>query len=217
MSTSKSQNARDSDREPRLALLDGAMLDGVRGKQMGSPVDMRLNHSSHSFGNKLGRVLWHTVYLLLFRPSPKVFHGWRRMLLRLFGAKIHSTAKVFPSTKIWAPWNLTMDEYSCLAFDVDCYAVAPIHIGPHATVSQYSYLCSASHDISDPAMTLTTAPISIGAGAWVCADVFVAPGVTIGDGAVVGARSSVFKDIPPMMVAAGSPCRIIGPREMEKS
>jgi putative colanic acid biosynthesis acetyltransferase WcaF len=184
---------------------------------MGSPVDMRLNHSSHSFNNKLGRVLWHTVYLLLFRPSPKVFHGWRRMLLRLFGAKIHSTAKVFPSTKIWAPWNLTMDEYSCLAFDVDCYAVAPIHIGPHATVSQYSYLCSASHDISDPAMTLTTAPISIGAGAWVCADVFVAPGVTIGDGAVVGARSSVFKDVPPMMVAAGSPCRIIGPREMEKS
>ena len=185
-----------------------------QGEQMASPVDMRRNHSSHSFQNKAGRVLWHTVYLFLFRPSPKVFYGWRRFLLRLFGATIHPTAKVFPSTKIWAPWNLTMDEYACLAFDVDCYAVAPIHIGAHATVSQYSYLCSASHDIHDPAMTLTTAPIRIGAGAWVCADVFVAPGVTIGDGAVVGARSSVFKDVPAMMVAAGSPCRLIGPREM---
>jgi len=183
---------------------------------MTSPVDIRLNIAPQTFNNKVGRVLWHTVYLFLFRPSPKIFHGWRRMLLRLFGAKIHPTAKVFQSAKIWAPWNLIMDEYACLSYDVDCYSVATVHLHAHSTVSQYSFLCTASHDFTDPGMALTTAPISIGAGAWICADVFVAPGVTVGDGAVVGARSSVFKDVPPMMVVAGSPVRVIGPRVMAK-
>ncbi len=86
------------------------------------------------------------------------------MVLRLFGAKIHPKAKVFNSAKIWAPWNLEMEEYSCISFDVDCYNVAPIKMGPHSTVSQYSFLCTASHDMDDPAMKLTTAPITIGGG-----------------------------------------------------
>lgn len=175
--------------------------------------DIRQNRSPHSLGNKIARVLWGAVYLVLFRPSPKICHGWRRMLLRLFGAKIHKTAKVFPSAKVWGPWNLTMDEFSCISFHVDCYSVAPVRIGAHSTVSQYSYLCTASHDIHDPGMRLTTEPITIGAGAWVCADVFVAPGVTIGDGAVVGARSSVFEDVAPWTIAAGNPCRVLKPRE----
>jgi putative colanic acid biosynthesis acetyltransferase WcaF len=179
---------------------------------MESPFDIRRNRSPHSFANKAARVAWNAVYLVLFRPSPKIFHGWRRMLLRAFGAEIHPTAKVFPSAKIWAPWNLSMDEYSCLSFNVDCYCVAPVRIGAHSTISQYSYLCTASHDIHDPAMRLTTAPITIGDGAWVCADVFVAPGVTIGGGAVVGARASVFEDVPAWSVAAGNPCRVLRER-----
>lgn len=105
-----------------------------------------------------------------------------------------------------------MDEYSCLSFNVDCYCVAPVHIGANSTISQYSYLCTASHDINDPAMSLTTAPIAIGCGTWICADVFVAPGVTIGDGAVIGARSSVFEDVPCWTVAAGTPCRALRSR-----
>lgn len=178
-----------------------------------SAFDIRQNKSPHSFTNKVSRVLWGAVYLVLFRTSPKICHGWRRMLLRLFGAKIHNTAKVFPSAKVWGPWNLTMDEFSCISFHVDCYSVAAVHIGAHSTVSQYSYLCTASHDINDPGMRLTTEPIVIGAGAWVCADVFVAPGVTIGDGAVVGARSSVFENVPPWTIAAGNPCKMLKPRE----
>lgn len=177
-----------------------------------NPINLRLNRSPHSFTNKVGRVLWAVVYATLFRPSPKVFYGWRRMLLRLFGAKIHPTAKVFGSTKIWAPWNLEMDEFATLSYDVDCYCVAPIKIGAHSTVSQYSYLCTASHDFYDPGMRLTTAPITIGAGSWVAADVFVAPGVTIGDATVIGARSSVFEDIPANVIAVGNPCKAIKPR-----
>jgi len=104
----------------------------------------------------------------------------------------------------------------CLADRVDCYCVAPIRIGAHATVSQYSYLCSASHDFEDPRMPLTTAPIVIGDQAWVCADVFVGPGLTIGPGAVVGARSSVYRDVAPWTVVGGNPARFIKKRVLRE-
>jgi putative colanic acid biosynthesis acetyltransferase WcaF len=102
-----------------------------------------------------------------------------------------------------------------MSHHVDCYSVDKIRIGRHATVSQYSYLCTASHDIEDPHMPLVTAPISIEEGAWVAADVFIGPGVTIGDGAVVGARSAVFKDVDPWTVVAGNPARYIRNRELK--
>ncbi len=100
-----------------------------------------------------------------------------------------------------------MGDHSCLSEQVDCYCVDKIKIGAHTTISQYSFLCAASHDYEDPAMPLVTAPITIGDWAWVTADVFVAPGVTIGDGAVVTARSSVLHDIPAWVVASGNPAK----------
>lgn len=141
----------------------------------------------------------------LYRLSPTVLHGWRRMLLRCFGGCIGVGAHPYPRAKIWAPWNLIMEAHSCLANDVDCYCVAPIRVGAHATVSQYSYLCAASHDHRDPSMPLIVAPIVIEPYAWVAADVFVGPGVTVGEGAVVGARSTVIQDVAPWTVVAGSP------------
>lgn len=170
-------------------------------------------HSRHiTTANKLARVLWQTVWLLLFRPSPAPFHAWRCFLLRLFGAKIGRGAHPYPSARIWAPWNLVMDDHSCLSHQVDCYCVDRIKLGAYATVSQYSFLCTASHDYSDPAMPLVTAPISICERAWVTADVFVAPGVTIGEGAVITARSSVFSDIEPWIVASGNPAKSVKKR-----
>jgi putative colanic acid biosynthesis acetyltransferase WcaF len=97
---------------------------------------------------------------------------------------------------------------------VDCYSADKIRIGRHATVSQYSYLCTASHDIEDPRMQIVIAPISIGEGAWITADVFIGPGVTIGEGAVVGARSAVFKDVAPWTIVAGNPAKYIRNREL---
>jgi putative colanic acid biosynthesis acetyltransferase WcaF len=158
-----------------------------------------------TLGNRLARLLWGVVKNTLYRLSPTVLHGWRRVLLRCFGGRIGAGAHPYPRAKIWAPWNLTMEAHSCLADDVDCYCVAPITIGIHATVSQYSYLCAASHDYRDPSMPLIVAPIVIESYAWVAADVFVGPGVTVGEGAVVGARSTVIHDVAPWTVVAGSP------------
>ena len=178
-------------------------------------VDVSHCPSPHSRGNKLARVLWGVVWLLFYRPSPKPFHFWRRFLLRLFGARIAAHAYPHASARIWGPWNLEMGEYSCLSHHVDCYCVASVTISAHATVSQYCYLCTASHDIEAPDMPLATAPITIGAGAWVTADVFVGPGVRIGEGAVVGVRSTVLKDVEPWTVVAGNPAKFIKQRELK--
>lgn len=165
-----------------------------------------------SVGNKLARALWQIVWLLLYRPTPRLLHAWRCLLLRLFGAKLGKAVHPYPSARIWAPWNLEMGDHSCLSEQVDCYCVDRITLGAHATVSQYSFLCTASHDYSVPAFPLVTAPIRIGARAWITADVFVAPGVTIGEGAVISARSSVFQDVEPWVVAAGNPARAVKKR-----
>lgn len=162
--------------------------------------------------NRLARAMWATMRMCLFQPSPKPLHGWRRLLLRSFGAHIGQGVAVHASARIWAPWNLEMGDFSCLGPNVDCYSVSPIRIGAYVTVSQYSFLCSASHDIDSRDMTLVTAPVTLKDHVWVAADAFVGPGVTVHEGAVVGARASVFKDVPPWSVVGGNPARVLRAR-----
>lgn len=171
------------------------------------PRDRGPRPSPHPLRNKAMRALWGLVHPLLFRPSPKVMHGWRRFLLRLFGARIAPGAIVHPSVRVWAPWNLEMGPNACLSPEVDCYCVDRITLGANAVVSRRGFLCTATHDPDLPDMPLVTAPITIGPEAWVAADVFVGPGVAVGEGAVVGARASVFGDVPPGTVVVGNPAR----------
>lgn len=164
--------------------------------------------------NKLARMIWNWVWFFLYRPSPIPLHGWRRFLLRCFGAHVGLGVHPYPSARIWAPWNLVMREYSCLSHHVDCYCVDKIELGAYSTVSQYSFLCTATHDYNQREMPLLTKPINIGAHAWVTADVFIGPGVSIGEGAVVGARSTVLRDVEPWTVVAGYPPKVVGQRDM---
>lgn len=168
--------------------------------------------SVHSVRNRAGRLIWGLVWACLFRPTPRFMDGWRRLLLRCFGARIGKGARVLPSARIWAPWNLEMGEFACLGERVDCYCVDKISVGAHATVSQYTFLCTASHDAGDPHMKLITAPLMIADQAWIAADVFVGPGVRIGQGCVVGARSSVFIDLPAWTICMGTPARAVRDR-----
>ncbi len=126
--------------------------------EAGTKVDIAGYNSRLPITNKLRRVVWNVAWLLLFRPSPRPFFAWRRWILGCFGARIGIKANIYPTAKIWGPWNLEMGEYSCLGPDVDCYCMAPIRIGNHATVSQYAYLCTGTHDISDPHMKLLALP-----------------------------------------------------------
>lgn len=112
------------------------------------------------------------------------------------------------------PWNLEMAEYSCLSPEVDCYNVDKVIIGSHSTVSQKTYLCTASHDITKPDNPLITAPIAIEDQTWIGASVFIGMGVTVKQGAVVGATSSVYKNVEPWTVVGGNPAKFIKKREI---
>jgi putative colanic acid biosynthesis acetyltransferase WcaF len=171
-----------------------------------------MRQSVHSLSNRLTRLAWTVVSAVLFRHSPRSFHRWRNLLLRLFGARMHPSARVYPKAIVWCPANLVMEANTCIGESVDCYNVATITLEEFATVSQYTYLCGATHDADDPVFPLVPAPITIKKRAWVAADVFVGPGVTIGEGTVVGARSSVFKDLPDWQVCVGSPARPVRAR-----
>lgn len=176
----------------------------------------KLQPKALSISNKLARTLWQLVWLFLYRPSPRIIHPWRCLLLRLFGAKLGKSVHPYPSARIWAPWNLEMGDHACLSEGVDCYTVAKITIGSYTTISQYSFLCTASHDYTKASMPLVAAPITIGERVWITADVYVGPGVTIGDGAVVTARSSIFSDLPPWMVSRGNPAVPVKPRLLDE-
>jgi putative colanic acid biosynthesis acetyltransferase WcaF len=171
--------------------------------------------SPHTLKNKLGRVAWAIVWGTLFRWSPRILFGWRRFLLRCFGASIGKNARISPSVSIWAPWNLVVGDEAAIAHHVDCYCVDRLTIGNHATVSQYAFVCTASHDISDPHMRLITAPVVIEDQAWVCAGVFVGMGRRIGVGSVAGAMSVVTKDVGEWQIVAGNPAKVIGQRQLE--
>jgi putative colanic acid biosynthesis acetyltransferase WcaF len=156
--------------------------------------------------------LWWLVQATLFRGSPQLLYGFRRWLLRRFGAQIGQGVLIRPSVKIPYPWKLAIGDYSWIGDDAVLYSFGRITIGRDVVVSQKCYLCAGTHDFRSPAFDILAFPITIEDEVWVAADVFVAPGVTIGRGAVVGSRSSVFTDLPAMMVCVGSPARPIHAR-----
>ena len=180
-------------------------------------VDRAACPSPHSAANKAARLLWQVVWLWLFRPVPWFWHAPRRALLRLFGARVGRGAQIMPSVRIWAPWNLSVGDHAAVSHGVDLYAVDRIEIGAHATISQRAFLCTATHDIDHPNMPLRTAPIRIGAGAWVCAEAYVHPGVAIGADAVAGVRAVVLRDVPPGQVVGGNPAKFLRMRNIEKA
>jgi putative colanic acid biosynthesis acetyltransferase WcaF len=168
--------------------------------------------ASFSLRNRLFRLLWNIVYVTLFRFSPKPLHRWRSFLLRCFKAKIGKGVHVYPGVNIWAPWNLEIGDETGIAGGVILYSQGKIKIGARAVISQGSHLVAGTHDYTDPGFPLITKPISIGNFVWVAAEAFIHPGITIGNGCVIGARSVVTKDMPEWMVCSGHPCKIIKER-----
>lgn len=168
--------------------------------------------ASFSLTNRIKRATWGVVYILFFRYSPRPFHRWRTLLLRLFGAKIGKGVHVYPGVKIWAPWNIQIDDHAGIGNGATLYSQDKIKIGKMAVISQGAHLSTGTHDYTKNGFPIHTKPITIGDRAWIAADAFIHPGVTIGEGAVIGARSVVIKDMPQWMVCSGFPCRPVKQR-----
>ncbi|OOQ57077.1 LbetaH domain-containing protein [Mucilaginibacter pedocola] len=167
---------------------------------------------SFSVGNRAARVLWQFAAFLFFKFSPRPFHSWRSFILRCFGAKVGRGVHVYPGVNIWAPWNLELSDECGIANGATLYSQAKITIGYRAVVSQGAYICTGTHDYTKSGSPLIARPIVIGDNAWVAAEAFIHPGITIGNGCVIGARAVVVGNMPEWMVCAGHPCKPLKPR-----
>ena len=174
--------------------------------------DERQIRNPYKLHEQLLRISWWIGQFLLFKYSLRPMYTWRRWVLRLFGAELHDHVCIQKSARVEFPWNLKMGRYSSIGENVWVYNLDKIEIGEFATISHRVFLCTGTHDFTRPQMPLVTKPIHIGKGAWIAADAYIGPGVTIGDYAVIGARSVVVKDMPQAMVCAGHPCKPLKPR-----
>lgn len=156
--------------------------------------------------------LWWIVQASVFKWSPQVLYPWRRFLLRLFGAKVGVKVLVRPTVKVTYPWKVEIGDYAQIGDDVELYSLGEIYIGEHAVVSQGSYVCTGSHDCTKIDFPIFAKKITICDEAWVSAQCFISPGVTVGRGAFCMPRSLVTKDIPEGKIVAGHPARVIGDR-----
>ena len=158
-----------------------------------------------SFRDRLRRLNWNICWFFLYRTSPRPLHSWRSFLLRCFGAKMGANCHFYPRSKVWAPWNLICADQVTAADGVEIYNPAPVTLGSHAILSQDAYLCGATHDYDDQAFPLIAYAMSLGAYCWVCARASVAPGVNLGEGAVLGLGSVATRSLDAWTVYAGVP------------
>lgn len=166
-----------------------------------------------SAGNRIRRAVWGLCWAIFYRLSPRPFFAWRALLLRMFGATLGPTCKFYPSSRVWAPWNLTCADLVAVGDGAEIYNPAPVRLGSHAILSQNAYLCGATHDFDDPAFPLLAYAMEVGPYAWVCARASVAPGVSVGEGAVLGLASVATRDLEPWGVYAGSPAAKVKERK----
>lgn len=196
----------------RSTTADGA---GMSAADWNSSVDVGdRNRSPYSTREKIARMVWATVQATLFRLSFHNWYGWRRALVRLFGANLAPEVRLRRTVRIECPWNLAMGPHSTAGDGAILYCLGPVRIGARVSISQYAHICAGSHDHRRDDFPLLRLPITIEDDVWVAADAFVGPNVTVGAGVILGARGCAFKDLTPWTIYGGNPARPLGPREM---
>ncbi|MGB7084710.1 MAG: WcaF family extracellular polysaccharide biosynthesis acetyltransferase [Phormidesmis sp.] len=181
-------------------------------------VDLRQYHQPNydAGGSRAKMMLWWLVQAIAFPLSFHNANGLRRALLRLFGAKLGKDVRIRATARITYPWNIEIGDHSWIGDNVVLYSLSPIKIGRHCVISQKSYLCTGSHDISDPRFGLVFGELVVENGAWIATDCFIGPSVRIGANAVIGARSTVLNSMPSDQVCVGTPCKPVKPRPLPK-
>ena len=159
--------------------------------------------------------LWWITQAILFKPSPQIMYGWRRFLLKLFGAKIGKNVLIRSNVTITYPWKVEIGDNSWVGDDCVLYSLGNITIGSNVSIAHKVYFNTGGHNFNKVTFDITSSPVVVKNECWITNDVYVAPGVTIGRGTVVGARSSVFKDLPAAKVCVGSPAVVIKDRISE--
>ncbi|MEO6387533.1 MAG: DapH/DapD/GlmU-related protein [Croceibacterium sp.] len=175
----------------------------------------RTGGASYTVGNRVFRVAWGLAWLVLARFTPPPLHGWRRIVLRAFGAQVGAGSRVHASVRVWHPANLVIGSNVLIGPGARIYNQGRITIGDDSVISQRAHLCASSHDINDDAFQLVLRPVVIGRRCWVAAEAFVGPGVTMGDRAVLAARGVLFVDAAPDAVLRGNPAAVVKDRSLQ--
>ncbi len=177
-------------------------------------VDIASNRAAQKYSGRTqpARILWAMV-----RPrsllSPRPLWGWRRFLLRVFGAEIGRHVHIYPTVRITMPWNLVVGDQSAVGDGVLLYNLGLLTIGRRVTISHRAHLCGGTHDYRQKSFPLVKTPITICDGAWICADAFIGPNVTVGERAIIAARCVAMDDIPAGQIAQGNPAALRGSRQ----
>jgi putative colanic acid biosynthesis acetyltransferase WcaF len=181
-------------------------------------LDPKANRAARKYSRseQLRRVLW-WFGALAIRLSPRPCFAWRRMVLRLFGAKVGREVHLYSSTRIYMPWNVEIGDWVALGEDAFIYSLGKVCIGAGAALAYRAHVCAGTHDFSDPALPLLKPPVVIEENAWIGTDAFIGPGTTVCKGAIVAARAVVVKDVPTLHIVAGNPARQIGTRRMPEA
>lgn len=172
--------------------------------------------NNHHFDRGRGRlleILWLLAGALVgsFLPGS----GWRRGLLRAFGARIGPGVVIKPRLRVKFPWRLEVGDFSWLGESVWIDNLATVQIGAHCCVSQGVYLCTGSHSWSSPGFDLITAPIEIEDQAWLAAFSQVGPGTRVGQGAVLQLGAVLTQDAQAWTRYRGNPASPCGPRQLQ--
>ena len=175
-------------------------------------MDPELSASPYSNREKLARVLWACVQASLFRLSFHSWYRWRRLLLRLFGARLDPVCRIRRTVRVECPWNLRVGHDSAVGDGATLYCLGPVSIGDRVTVSQGAHLCAGTHDYTKRSMPLLRPAICVGNDVWICADAFIGPGVVVGDGVILGARAVAMDDLQAWTMYSGNPARAIRAR-----
>ena len=170
------------------------------------------HRSPYSFSEKVKRMAWACVQATLFRYSFHTWNGFRISLLNMFGATIQLSCIVRRTVRVECPWNLTMGHNACLGDSVTAYCLGEVTIADRVSVSQGAHLCAGTHDYTCETMPLLRLSITIENDVWIAADAFVGPGVTVGEGAILGARGVAMKDLDAMTIYAGNPAKSVKAR-----
>jgi putative colanic acid biosynthesis acetyltransferase WcaF len=181
----------------------------------GLSVDLQANRAAgkYSRSEQLRRLAWSPGRWLI-RLSPRPCFAWRRLVMRLFGARVGQQVHIYPSTHLYMPWNVEIGDWSALGDDVFIYSLGKVTIGQRVTVSYRAHICAGTHDFTDPALRLLKPPVTLADDVWIGTDAFIGPGVNLGRGAIVGARAVVVKNVDPMQIVVGNPAHSVGRRAL---
>lgn len=180
---------------------------------LSASAEIRSGAPSFTLRNRAFRALWIVVWSLLAAWTPPPLHAWRRLLLRAFGAKVGKGVRIYGSSRVWFPPNLTLGDHVVIGWQVQLYNQGMVTIDDYVVVSQFVHVVASTHLVDDPHFQLQVRPIHIGRYAWVASGAFVGPGVTVGEGAVLGARGVTFNDLAPWTVYRGNPAAEIKKRK----